>query len=204
MVAVVALVSLRKQHWLACAAVLAFFVIIFTPYLNNERNASFFSDDAKNSAGVDITKFGGSGRVGMWKDAARIIEDHPLLGTGLNTYTVVIRQYSDNQQVYAHNSYLQMTAELGAVGTLIFLWFLVSLGLFVRRSIGGMGDDVCAALVCGLWAGWIGYLVQMGVDTTLYSVQLSRLLWLSMGILLAGAVVLSQNTTKPSLGQKHT
>ena len=74
------------------------------------------------------------------------IAAHPLIGVGAGNYGM---QFNSYRQIYAaknptdgnltvaenelaersHNEYLQVFAELGAVGGLIFLWFLGSLGM---------------------------------------------------------------------------
>jgi O-antigen ligase len=80
-------------------------------------------------AGVDriITRFGESagsgftGRTGPWGDAWRIARLFPVAGTGLNTYGVATLFYQEfNPTVHysaAHNDYLQLAAEGGALLT---------------------------------------------------------------------------------------
>jgi O-antigen ligase len=62
----------------------------------------------------------------MWKATAKMIADHPLTGVGAGAWQVEIpRYYSDEQQLevdyYAHNEPLQLVAEHGLIGLLVWL-----------------------------------------------------------------------------------
>ena len=61
-----------------------------------------------------VLEQGGSGRLAFWKKAISIIRSSPVCGTGLNTYTRIIKRDPDPKTWwYAHNCYLQMAAETG-------------------------------------------------------------------------------------------
>jgi O-antigen ligase len=156
------------------------FVCLFFPLLARIRNVQIISDSVTNSRIFD-----GSGRMGFWGDALHIIRDHLILGTGLNTYTMVIQDYARVWKAYPHNCYLQIAAELGVAGLALFLWFVAAVFLRVSRHIRQMPvapDRWCHA---ALLAGWCGILAHSALDTTLYSAQLSSLFWVLTGFLLA-------------------
>ncbi len=194
LVAVIVFVLTRKKYLWACLGFVLVFALFFSPRMAETRNVSFISDSAAQFQGLSFDKFSGSDRLNMWKDASHIIKDHPVLGTGLNTYTRVIRRYSEFRKLYAHNGYIQLTAELGFVGLAAFLWLLFSIGNTAFRNIILLKDPMALALMAGLFAAWIGFLVQSGLDTTFYSVQLSRLLWFVMGFLVAGSMVMGKDS----------
>jgi putative inorganic carbon (hco3(-)) transporter len=143
-------------------------------------------------------------RITLWKEALSIIEDWPVLGTGLNTYTMVAPHYKIHPQggIYPHNSYLHMAAEIGLVGLGAFLWFIWTVfyrgfGLAVRRAHGTSSDisssvaslmtgsTLTPVLLLGLMAGILGFLVNAFFDTTLFALRLIALLWVMMGVLVA-------------------
>ena len=86
-----------------------------------------------------------AGRVGLWRDTARIVGDFPLTGTGFNTYGVAMLAYQtrglDMLAVEAHNDYLQIAAE---GGLLVGLPIVLAAGVFaveVRRRFREARDD---------------------------------------------------------------
>jgi O-antigen ligase len=84
-----------------------------------------------------VARFGGlaspgeppvEGRWPIWRDTLHLIAGYPVFGSGLGTYEVAFLKYQtsivDRVFDFAHNDYLQLTAELGAAG-LLFLATLV-------------------------------------------------------------------------------
>ena len=66
----------------------------------------------------DVIEEGAAGRFNIWVDSWRLIRDHILTGTGLDTYSTAIRLYQSHltdqsEIVHAHNDYLELMAELG-------------------------------------------------------------------------------------------
>ncbi len=66
----------------------------------------------------DVLEEGASGRFRIWEDSWRLIRDHFMTGTGLDTFPMAIRLYQShltdqNQIVHAHNDYLELMAEFG-------------------------------------------------------------------------------------------
>jgi uncharacterized membrane protein YsdA (DUF1294 family) len=55
--------------------------------------------------------------------------------------------------------------------------------MFVRRKILAENIWEDRLVLIALMAGWVGLLVESSVDNTFYSVQLSVLLWVMMGLI---------------------
>ncbi len=75
-------------------------------------------------------------RTLVWKDSLKIIKDFPLFGTGLGTFGYVYPLYKKYMEgplvyTYAHNDYLQLIVETGALG---FLSLITALTLFLFSS----------------------------------------------------------------------
>ena len=122
-------------------------------------------------------------RLDLWRESLNIIEDFPILGSGLNTYTTIAHYYKIQNEggIYPHNSFLQMAAETGILGLFCFLWIVVELfklGIQTLRR----GKDI---LLLGILAGILGFLVQSFFDTNLYALQLAVLFWFMMGLAIA-------------------
>lgn len=175
------------------------FLAVFLPFLMKYRDVSFTTDQVsitrtygniedspENLSRLDQTTRDrvdlahsfqlGMGRFGFWEHALDVIKKSPFFGNGLNSYSKLAK-------VYAHNCYLQMAAEIGFLGLLAFL---VMIGVLFRYSWSAMltieryQDKV---LLAGFSAGLAGFFMQSFFDTTLYSVQLSNLMWVLIGFI---------------------
>ena len=108
---------LRAWHrWLALAsiALLCLFGLIFLP-----------SDELVTRFGNVLTSSqnAGEGRWPIWLDTVNLIKAFPVFGCGLGNYQTAFLRFQtsviDNTFAFAHNDYLQLTAELGIAGLLI-------------------------------------------------------------------------------------
>lgn len=126
-------------------------------------------------------------RLKLWKEAMAITEDFPITGTGPNTYSIVAPSYKSQASTgfYPHNSYLHMAAEIGLLGVGTFLLTILTLFIVVLRKIWNTKDKFQRALLAGFLAGLFGFLGHSIVDTNLFAMQLSMLMWIVMGIIVA-------------------
>ncbi len=100
--------------------------------------------------------------------AFNIIQDHPLLGVGLNNYALAMKNYvtPDFGGVWlyiVHNHYLLIFAESGIFA---FLAFLAFLGVTLRRGwqVWKGHDRLLSLLGVALVAGLLGHMLQMMVE----------------------------------------
>ncbi len=170
---------------------LLIFIFVFIPSLHKERSVSLFTDNINQNKSeivpqVALSQTAGSGRYDYWKKAVSVIDGDPVWGTGLNTYTRIIKR--DDLGIgygYAHNCYLQMAAETGLVGLGCFLWMLSVLFVQGVRRSWQMEDAFLKAVLQGALCGLLGLLVHSFFDTILYAVQLDNLMWVIMGFIVA-------------------
>ncbi len=85
-----------------------------------------------------------TGRIYIWRIAAKMINDYPLFGVGPNNFVIMRQHYEDEADIsVTHNSFLQIGAELGSIALLVFLLLLskIIFNLFkLRRRI--VNDDL--------------------------------------------------------------
>jgi len=157
--------------------------------------SGIINDRIKSS--IDLNEYGVDIRLKLWKEARRIIEDYNFIGCGLNTYSIVARNYKSFEWggIYPHNCYLQMTAEIGLFGLLSFLWVLFVFFKMGFRYLAQKNDF----LVLGLLSGILAFLVHAFFDTHLYSLQLVVLFWYMLGLTMA-VVKLGNNSYQNSGG----
>ncbi len=110
------------------------------------------------------------GRTAIWQDAVRLASDFHWTGTGVGTFGAAIIPYQTTEPGYsivqAHNQYLQLAAEGGALivvpAALTLAAFLL---LFRRRLMEDEGPDYL--LRAGAGAGMAGVMVQSFWETGL-------------------------------------
>jgi len=80
-----------------------------------------------------------AGRPKVWKDSLDLIRDFPLLGVGLGAWPDVFNRYESGpwSSTYfskAHNDYIEILADTGAVGFALLAWFFIGVG---RKLVTG-------------------------------------------------------------------
>jgi len=128
-------------------------------------------------------------RKAIWQVAVRMIRDRPLLGHGLSTFMGNFARFGKDYYYlkygiipYAHNCYLQIAAETGIVGLASFLMLIGTFFIHTIKSLAKIKDKFYHAVLTGISAGIIVTLVHSAVDTNLYSLQLSVLFWVMLGL----------------------
>lgn len=137
---------------------------------------------------------GGSGRIDLWTVGWRMAEAQPLRGVGVGNFQAaspnfVLRPgtiqradliFSDAPKV-AHNSYLEVLAETGVPGLVLFLAIIgacLSCALKAARIWRSRGDIAMEAVARGVLVGTIGLLVADFFITGNYE----KLLWIALAL----------------------
>jgi O-antigen ligase len=132
---------------------------------------------------------GGTGRSDLWTVGLRMVRAHPVGGVGVGNFESVSREYvlqpgalqrtdlifSANPKV-AHNTYLQIMAETGIVGLLLFLGIVVGClasALRAARLAARRNDRTMEAFARSLLLALCGMLVADFFISQTYS----KLLW---------------------------
>jgi len=183
-----------KNKWLFLSSVLVLILSLFL--LQDFVKSNIKEEDVKEKISADYSI---NHRFLMAKEATIMILDHPALGTGLNTYTIMGPKYKIHPLggMYPHNSYLHKAAETGLVGLgmfFLFIWSLYSIGIrsLWLLSSKNMTGSIEYVLIRGLMAGLIGLLVNALFDTTLYALKLITVFWVMSGVLIAACNIASQ------------
>jgi O-antigen ligase len=159
----------RRKNWTARFALASFLgiAVVLLAWLGGgdlgERMASIH-------AGTRAELSGGT-RLTIDRDALKILAQKPLLGWGLGVFPEIYPQFSTlatNLQVgMAHNDYVQLSVEMGALGLTAALWFLLALFRSALRKLKHWppGPNTAATLTAML--GIIGILIHSLVDFNL-------------------------------------
>lgn len=163
-----------KTRWLALAGgAAAFAALWFIPSPLGDR-----LHELKNLSVGDAPE-----RMLLIKTSLRMIAENPVFGLGLNTYSDNYSRFKPPDYpayMYSHNSYLQMAAEAGILGTALFFSYIGAVMARFRHHSGLLGP--------ALLAGVFGILVNCLFESVLQSTQLRTLFWSLLGAAAALAV----------------
>jgi O-antigen ligase len=119
-------------------------------------------------ARVELT---GGTRLTIDRDALKMFAQKPLLGWGLGVFPEVYPQFSSlstNLKVgMAHNDYLQLLVEMGALGFAAVLWFLLALFRSALKKLTHFPPGTNGAVTLAALLGVTGILVHSLVDFNL-------------------------------------
>lgn len=109
-----------------------------------------------------------SARILMWRSSMQIARDHPIAGTGWGTFAAEYPAYRDPREnttagAYAHNDYLQLTAEGGIPMLVLLLGILGGLLLQLKRCLASRHDPG-ALEASGLLLAVLAIFIQAGVN----------------------------------------
>jgi O-antigen ligase len=148
---------------LGFAMVLAVFVGVL--YFGGE-------DALSRVAGTVYSEDPTTGRAHFWRGTLGIIRDHPVLGAGLGAFGAVYPRYDTGNGTYrleqAHNDYLQILSDAGAVGGLLGLLFVGALFWMALRRMQSH-DRFRRGVALGALGGCAGALVHSFFDFTLHT-----------------------------------
>jgi O-antigen ligase len=155
---------------------------------------AYFTLLAPPQALARVTTFSGSGDTGradLWTVALDVTRDHPIFGVGAGNFQVVEPTYAfrnrnlprfdlivDTPKV-VHNMYLQILAELGVVGFILFAVLIVGAFVVAFRACHAFaqaGDLEMEILARGIIIGTIGMLTAFVFLSAQYEKQLPLLL----------------------------
>jgi len=114
----------------------------------------------------------------LWQAGLKILRDHPLAGIGVGQFKSAVGAYSSvkNLALLAHNTYLEIAAEMGIPGLILFLAIFVfsfrSLTQ-VRLAASRDGPALLPAAATGIQAGLVGF----GVAAFFVSAEFLRMFW---------------------------
>lgn len=163
----------------------------FYPHLLKQRLGNFFI--FLDHSGID--------RKAIWEVGWRMFTSHPWLGVGLGAFMFNFMRFVKVNYPYtipyAHNCYLQMASEIGIIGLLSFLSILILFFYHATRVLAKRQKTFDWYILLAALAGILGYSIQMGVETSFYSLDLGMLFWLILGL---GAALLKKLESEPNKG----
>jgi O-antigen ligase len=118
-------------------------------------------------------------RLDLWRVGLNMVRENPLFGVGVGNYKILMDQYDNSNLAagIAHNSYLEVVAELGVVGAFTFLGLLISAFRSAERSrklFLARRNRIFADISLAVEAGLIAFVVS----AAFLSAEYQKFLWL--------------------------
>lgn len=130
-------------------------------------------------------------RVNIWFGTLKMLKDYWLVGIGQGevafSYVYSKYSYAGITAPHAHNLYLQLITEHGVMGLIIFFGIIISYYKNVISAIVYKKHSFLKALIIGLSAGMMGYLIQGLFDNVFYNYRIVLMFFVITG--LTGAAV---------------
>ncbi|PYU28181.1 MAG: hypothetical protein DMG32_03435 [Acidobacteria bacterium] len=143
-------------------------------------------------------------RETAWRGGLQMVRAHPLAGVGLGRFIDVVTTYEDPRdpeiRSLAHNTYIEVAAELGIPGFLAYIGLAVSafaaLNRTARSSLGGQGKSLLLGeLAVGLQGGFLA----AAVGSFFVSAWFFRFFWLVLFLPACFPIVEQSLTSRTSV-----
>lgn len=175
------IIAFRLRSWKKiCAAALIFAVMGGIFLMASPKTLNRLATLANPTSEQSVSE-----RFLMWKSAAHVIEDNPLMGVGFGNYEAayqekyILAEAKERFQGHTHNVYLQFWAETGLPGLIIFC------GLFGyilywswRRAKNFYGLIIFSTT--------LGLMLYGLTDYTISSFSAMRVYWLVFAVCIVG------------------
>lgn len=128
------------------------------------------------------------GRLKMWRVALDIIGRSPIFGSGINTFSEFYAMFCKpgdpfygQGAPYAHNMYIQMTAEVGLIGLAVFAWILIS--LFKKSFAIYSSKRREGLLMFALLGSLVSYLIFGLLESAFYTSHGALTFWILLSLI---------------------
>jgi O-antigen ligase len=163
----------NRKLWIALLVIIIVTVAIFAavPSLGDRLLSSFSTTE-------NIS------RIFIWKSTLNMIKDHPVFGIGTGMFFSIYPRYllpnaPEKEVSYAHNIFLEVTAEFGLIGLAVFSLILLGI-LYMGFWLARTGNPFYQ----GIFAAFIGVLVHQQVDIPIWSIGIGGIFWMLLGLIM--------------------
>jgi O-antigen ligase len=184
----------RAGAWLAALIMISVTVLVLWIGAGSAlRRFGSISDESISST---------DSRLSLWKDTARLVGNHPFLGSGLGTFpvafTAVQSTFLGKFVNHAHNDYLELASDLGVPAAVLFFGSVLLLLARLAEKTVSFEAGFDRAIALGCLGSIAAILLHSLTDFNLYIPANALLFSLILG--LAAAICASRSTRS---GREH-
>ena len=106
-------------------------------YLNISSRISSSQNSLERLKSIDVSYEGSSGRFELWSNALDYISNNPFFGCGIGNWKIESLPYWKTMMTgyivpyHAHNDFLELTAEIGIFGGLVYFSFFLLIAYYI-------------------------------------------------------------------------
>lgn len=137
-------------------------------------------------------------RLKMWEITLDIIKDNPIAGVGLGhlPFKETFETYIRTMPTYhAHNTYLEIAAELGIPGLIAFLILLFVVFKYGIQTLINGENRYIKIMAAGVFSGLGGLLAHGAVENVIYLTRIIVYFWILIGFILVLMKIKKQKET---------
>lgn len=185
---------------LACFALMSILLASLLLFLHQKSHPNQGEDLA---AANTVQSLSLENRFDYWKTSLQIIKHDPFLGIGLGNFKTLYTHYQQNIWSYSvspHNIFLLLATEIGILGTLFFVLFLLKtggLGISILRSKNFNHDPLFLSFALGIFASLVSSFLHNLVDLDWEIPSLFLLFFIEAGMLFGIKTVLESQKLEP-------
>ncbi|MDY5627514.1 MAG: O-antigen ligase family protein [Clostridia bacterium] len=142
----------------------------------------------------DVSDTSTSYRVYIWFGTIKMLKDYWFCGIGPGTeaFNMIYPRYAYASIVapHSHNLYLQIIAENGILGILVFLIMIIVLFKDTISAVTGAKKGYAKAVCAALMAGMAGYLVQGAFDNVWYNNRIVMMFFMFLALAESAVLIL--------------
>ncbi len=122
------------------------------------------------------------GRLEIWKEGLHLFTQHPLTGVGIGQFSAALGMIGSGAFKTAHNSYIQIAAELGLAGIAAYLAAFWRVRRMAKDLLASSRSEAKCLRGCALQLGLTGFMAGSFFLSQAYSAILYCLLALAVGL----------------------
>lgn len=133
---------------------------------------------------ISLKENSASGRLAFYRDGFKIVKDYPIFGTGGGGWVTLYQIYQSYNYptTQAHNHFLQLWIEVGTIGLLLYVGFLVLLTIYLIKKYMSDSSDYNRLLLATIFMAAASILSHAFMDFDLSLSGLTYILWALLGI----------------------